>query len=828
MAQLSTDTLAYTQIISKVQDFLIKYFKNENNETLDFDKEYKKLLLEIEKSIGIPMTKIDFFNKGEIPSSSKLNLFTKNLSTDINIIINQLDSLVANYVNSFNQISNLIESEKNFVSRIKSKINVLELYSNSSVNNIVYMSDFFDNLDFVDVSKIRTGFLPEINEGFASLARKNLKKLNKSINIVNQNYNNEQQKNITFVDVSNGLPGSNHLYYDDPQNNNPFLFERDSTLLKSNKLAMVDESPATYFEYEALNVVDSDLRPEYEFQYIVNKQTSQYAKWSDFDLNNSLKLSVEILTQNSKGNDINYISIVPFFGYDNVDLIKNIKVNSIKLYDETKNIMYTIVGETENDAAYIGSDIAATTLSIKKKYFYKKGIFRFEKIKANKIYISFEQENFNDVTIKHAYWKAYETEALAKTNSTQNTWNGQERFSPYNVTIDLNQPQNIAWEKNSVVPYVEDPSRIKSQLEIIPIKIRYNRQSQKDVKRLKLTINNIDYYYLKYSTINSINCYVFVPKNDSSTFYEDSADFELNATMSAISADGRSSSLILIGTENTDISQYIESLKVQITQLVQSTSTYAIFQCSKNHGLSVGDKIYIDVKLNVNNFSISETIYTVTETPSTTQFKVSITNGPTSGTETASNSFFIKEVASPQLSNFMIETSKENANSIDKKDLFLTKNFEYLRAKRASIGIRDIFVGYETYSDAAEIVSKPFNIYGKLDLVNLDVQDYEPVEKDQDGNIIGRSKIRYYISVDGGFKWIEISPINRGFSGVPEILAFNQNLNSDVTLPQIAYYNSPEVPSEIKTVILKAVMKKERSVQATPIIYSYKLGLKVI
>lgn len=63
MAQLSTDTLIYTQIISKVQDFLLQYSANQNTDPKNFDKEYKKLLSEIEKSIGKPLAQVPIFQK---------------------------------------------------------------------------------------------------------------------------------------------------------------------------------------------------------------------------------------------------------------------------------------------------------------------------------------------------------------------------------------------------------------------------------------------------------------------------------------------------------------------------------------------------------------------------------------------------------------------------------------------------------------------------------------------------------------------------------------------------------------------------------------------
>jgi hypothetical protein len=69
--------------------------------------------------------------------------------------------------------------------------------------------------------------------------------------------------------------------------------------------------------------------------------------------------------------------------------------------------------------------------------------------------------------------------------------------------------------------------------------------------------------------------------------------------------------------------------------------------------------------------------------------------------------------------------------------------------------------------------------------------------------------------------------MEKNFAGIPEVIAFNQNLTTTTNLSQIAYFNSPEVPQQINSVVFKAVMKKDRVVNATPIIYSYKIGMKV-
>jgi len=112
--------------------------------------------------------------------------------------------------------------------------------------------------------------------------------------------------------------------------------------------------------------------------------------------------------QNKNGENINYISILPFFGHDIQQagsLISNIKITSIKLFDEKNNKTFELVGKKP---VYIASDISKKTIDNYENFFYNKGVFKFDERKVNKVYITFEQDSFNDVLIKHAYWTPYE------------------------------------------------------------------------------------------------------------------------------------------------------------------------------------------------------------------------------------------------------------------------------------------------------------------------------------------------------------------------------------------------------------------------------------
>jgi hypothetical protein len=188
MTQLSTDSLVYSQIVSTVQKFISSYVENKNVSPKDFNEAYQKLLFEIKESIGGPMSKVDFLNKGDIPSSERFNKFIVQLSEDMNIITHQFDSLTASYVNSFNILNEEIESEKSSIGRIRSKIGALELYSNSGSNNITYLGDLLNNMDLIDVSKSKNVLLCDVTEGVATLPKKNVTKWKSKVSLYNQNY----------------------------------------------------------------------------------------------------------------------------------------------------------------------------------------------------------------------------------------------------------------------------------------------------------------------------------------------------------------------------------------------------------------------------------------------------------------------------------------------------------------------------------------------------------------------------------------------------------------------------------------------------------------
>jgi len=146
---------------------------------------------------------------------------------------------------------------------------------------------------------------------------------------------------------------------------------------------------------------------------------------------------------------------------------------------------------------------------------------------------------------------------------------------------------------------------------------------------------------------------------------------------------------------------------------------------------------------------------------------------------------------------------------------------ELYNAKRWAIGIRDVDVYRETYKDEMEVVSFPFKFDYPVESVMLDVQaSIDEVHS-------GRTNIQTYISADQGSNWIEVSPVQLDFTGIPEIVFFNQSVLNEYRLSGASYLSFPTIPKEVKDIIVKIVAQKKGAYNFTPNIYSYQLIAKV-
>lgn len=154
-------------------------------------------------------------------------------------------------------------------------------------------------------------------------------------------------------------------------------------------------------------------------------------------------------------------------------------------------------------------------------------------------------------------------------------------------------------------------------------------------------------------------------------------------------------------------------------------------------------------------------------------------------------------------------------STIDKK-----ANVEILDAYRYMIGIREINVPSCTFVDYSEYISTVFRTDEVITSVTLSVNEFIP------GN--DTSILKYYISLDYGVSWYEITPLERGCEGVYKYYINNDSIENLLNNNANTFKaENLSIMSETKNIQLKIAMKKpvgtEYADYTSPVVYSYKL-----
>lgn len=308
MAQLSVNTVFYDQLIKRIQTFIRNYSDNNISSYEEIANEYHSLITEINKYSTDPISKYDQVIKGEPPSSEKFNRFISSVADDLNIIAKQLDYQSAQLVSLYNLFNSEIEKEYQFANRIKSKIRILQAYSEAPSEDLYYFGDSFENMDFIDINKIPRNLIPLIKNGNATLPIVSTSPWNvRTISIVESE--------------SNGFIGNNHAVYakENVDSNYRYMFEDNSSIgLIQN---ITDSNPLTYFEYEGVNIdkveKNKNGAKDFEFTYISEslvdgKKTRTYNNWSEKDLASPLTLTLKLKADKTR--KANSITVIPYFG----------------------------------------------------------------------------------------------------------------------------------------------------------------------------------------------------------------------------------------------------------------------------------------------------------------------------------------------------------------------------------------------------------------------------------------------------------------------------------------------------------------------------------
>jgi hypothetical protein len=445
MTQLSTYTLIYEQVAKSIAKLYEQWKNGEYVTKQDLLNDFNKSLAELYKTAGTVNTTIDQFIKGEPPSSIKFNKFLSSMRDDINISASQLDNLSAKVTDAFNLIKAEIESEKNYSNRIYSKAKVLQLYSESPADDLIYVGDSFDNTDYIDSQKSPLDAKPIVSNGQLSLS------------IKKRNY---WSAGTVLINKSNGFPGNNHVVVRDTNeiegDNYKYIWEESASIDNRNNIK--DQNPLTYFEYEALNVRKNTITPqaiqytEDEFSYIVDDDTlidapkGSLVNWSNHSLSEPLVLDITL--SNTGASKTNCIKIVPYFGSS-----KTVKVSSIviKVSDGTEQ-------EILDKPVYIGLSPEFLNNESSKNFFLNEATIYFKESEVIECRVKMEQNQYSEVDILHNYWM---TDYANDTIIDNSPFAGQIKFDP--KAVDEEVYQEVRFDQTSITPKMTNPNIFKSK-----------------------------------------------------------------------------------------------------------------------------------------------------------------------------------------------------------------------------------------------------------------------------------------------------------------------------------------------------------------------------
>lgn len=143
---------------------------------------------------------------------------------------------------------------------------------------------------------------------------------------------------------------------------------------------------------------------------------------------------------------------------------------------------------------------------------------------------------------------------------------------------------------------------------------------------------------------------------------------------------------------------------------------------------------------------------------------------------------------------------------------------EAVSAKRYVIGVRDVNISSYRFAEESEYISKAFESSNEIRSIQLDASHLIPKQ-------FGEGEwIRYFISIDDGRNWKEISPKGSSKSGSKVQYIINGNVPIEGRFDNYGYIDTLQPVSSVRLkIVLSRPIDLTDSDYYTPIVHDYKL-----
>lgn len=325
MAQEVPSNLAYLQAAEILKKLKQQYALIQNKDPETTAALVAEALTKFASISGTALTQYEPIELSEVPHSQKMNRLYSSVQSDLNLLEDQIDLLNASTIAAHNFIKTEILKAQRENLQLRNKLKVLEMYSNSDDDSLVFLGDSFNTEDQIDWTMSGSGKASILASGALALAVTGTK------NAVSNG------ATIKILTGSNGFTGNNQEITDPTVAYiNPVTHEREYTFVSeaarySNLAAVLDNKPNTWFEFEKYWVTASDRAKakNYNFKYAVTNDgsaaylidgrlvgTDSKIDWADgIATGDALRLNLEIDLKTAK--KVNLLKLLPYGLKDN-------------------------------------------------------------------------------------------------------------------------------------------------------------------------------------------------------------------------------------------------------------------------------------------------------------------------------------------------------------------------------------------------------------------------------------------------------------------------------------------------------------------------------
>jgi len=409
MTQLYPSTEYQSKAVALIMEMKNLIFESQSEVNAEkINAKFRDIQTRFSALIGKPMTQYEPFVHGEPARSSKVNRFIENLQKDLNILEEQMTLIKASAVLIHNTMVDQIDQAKHQNAAAINQLKTLQLYTSAQNSEVTIFGDYFKSSNQIDYQGVdaKNRALIEV-EGRLTLAKDNISEKNSL-----------SSASMKILSTSNGIPGRLIEIEEVTQRTptNPITQEKLYRFKaqidpRSNMLFMVDNSPATWFEYEKNLVSDEDRLKANNFNFTYTNAINNTAKgvaevnypvglnesidWADGPANNVLKLDLEFDLKAATA--VNEITYTPFGLLDNSSPPVLIKFVETSLDKNNWETLYPTNVSVAQDSNLYTARFAEQITSGSARWDVRSDTIRY-------IRFHIEQHNSSDSKIGHVYY----------------------------------------------------------------------------------------------------------------------------------------------------------------------------------------------------------------------------------------------------------------------------------------------------------------------------------------------------------------------------------------------------------------------------------------